>query len=365
MSKIQWTDKTWNPSVGCAKVSAGCRDCYAERDALRVLRQMQGRSGSSPTEKQRAVIDAYSEVVTITESGKGRWNGRAVPVGGDRLEQPLRWRSPSMVFVNSMSDLFHEDLPFEWIAAVFGVMAASPRHTFQVLTKRPERAFEFFRWVDLEAQVRQRDDDRDTKRTSRARLLWEMAAAELSNLPAHMLCDIGAPWPLSNIVLGVSVENQATADERIPLLLQCPAAVRFVSYEPALGPVDFSPWLPRHAVTEAGDCAEWCKACGPDGPVRGLDWIIVGGESGPTARPFDIAWAELTVSACRAAGVPVFVKQLGSCPVRKAPEGHRPIRLSDRKGGDMDEWPAELRVRESPPVEVVLDPAGSYARRTT
>ena len=334
MSKIQWTDETWNPAVGCAKVSAGCRGCYAERDALRVLRQMEGRSGKSPTPNQQAVIDAYSQVVEVTEGGRGRWTGRAVPVAGSRIADPLRWTTPRMVFVNSMSDLFHEDLPFEWIAAVFGVMAASPQHTFQVLTKRPARALEFFRWLDLQADVGVKDDDLDTKRQSRARLLLEsIAETPAGETPAHKLSALSGEWPLPNVWLGVSVEDQATANERVSLLLQCPAAIRFVSYEPALGAVEFRRFLvPRHAV--------------------GLDWIIVGGESGPFARRFDVAWARDTVEQCAAAGVPVFIKQLGSAPVRAAegkdPRREIPVRLVDRKGGNPDEWPGGLNVRQWP-----------------
>ena len=172
-----------------------------------------------------------------------------------------------------MSDLFHESLPDAAIDRVFAVMADCPQHTFQVLTKRPERMLQYV---------------------------------------------TGKPLP--NLWLGTSVENQATADVRLPLLLQVPAAVRFVSYEPALGPVGFA---------------------------FAVDWIIVGGESGPGARPFDIAWARQTIAHCGTTRTACFVKQLGAKPI----EGCHPLALRDRKGGDWSEWPEDLRVRQFPNAE--------------
>jgi protein gp37 len=232
-----------------------------------------------------------------------------------QLAKPLAWKTPRRVFVNSMSDLFHPTAPDDYIAAVFGVMAACPQHTFQVLTKHPERAARWF-------------------------AVWR---------------DGGAPLP--NVWLGTSVEDQAAADERIPHLLACPAAVLWVSYEPALGPVDFSAWLPDRGLSFTD-----AEGVPVRGPAR-LDWIVVGGESGPGARPFDVQWARDTVRQCRRASVPVFVKQLGANYIdakngvggysaSPPPEyGRLTRRLCDRKGGDPSEWPEDLRVREWPEVE--------------
>jgi protein gp37 len=314
-SGIEWTDATWNPVRGCSRVSQGCVNCYAEKIAARF-------SGPGL---------AYEGLT----NDKGRWNGvvRMVP---EHLADPLRWQKPRMVFVNSMSDLFHESLTNEQIAAVFGVMAAAPRHTFQVLTKRPARMLEWFQWAagsdcgcahtECHFHALLMDDDKGT---------------------VHRLSEGTGerPWPLQNVWLGVSVENQQTADERIPLLLECPAAVRWVSYEPALGPVDFTridfPGLnlpPTHKFNALEGGGK-----NTNNPWK-LDWIVVGGESGPGARPFSVTWADALIKQARVAGVPVFVKQLGSHPL-SLPVGWS---LRDRKGGDMAEWMPRLCVRQWP-----------------
>lgn len=302
---IQWTSRTWNPVRGCTRVSEGCRNCYAEAMAARNLPGMRSPTTGEP-------------FATRTKAGP-RWTGR-VELIPEKLREPLSWRKPCRVFVNSMSDLFHEALDFKDIARVMDVIEAAQRHTFQVLTKRAARMSEFFDYTTGALGLK----------------------------------------PPPNLWLGVSVEDQATADERIPLLLQTPAAVRFVSYEPALGPVDFSLWL------------------GPVHPHAVLDWIIVGGESGPGARRFDASWARSTAAQCRAAGVACFVKQMGAW-VKGDADGFRVDRwlcsdvlqgdyvfvpgatnrarrpltavafgLSDRKGGDPSAWPVDLRVREFP-----------------
>ena len=253
----------------------------------------------------------------------------------DRLDQPLRWRKPRRVFVNSMSDLFHEDVPVPFVARVMDVIRATPHHTYQILTKRAERMLEFFGVVAVgEGFV-----------------------------------------PPPNLWLGVSVENQATADARIPLLLQTPAAVRFLSCEPLLGRMEI-----RGPRQTCGDC-DRCIGGRPDqcdlgfhrGALHpdGIHWVIVGGESGPGARPCDVGWIHALVRQCREAGVPAFVKQLGAAPEVTAsvlylqawPEGVRferadpdgcahayTVRCRDRKGADPAEWPADLRVREWPGV---------------
>lgn len=339
-SKIEWTDATWNPVRGCTRVSRGCEHCYAEAVAARF-------SGPGM---------AY-EGLAKRVGGEPRWTGevRLIP---EKLDQPLRWKRSRRVFVNSMSDLFHERLAFEGIAAVFGVMTAAHQHTFQVLTKRPKRALEFFEWTgDLSGWPRLAGCEPEQIRLK----CW----GEAERLGVRHEGWIGYGWPLPNVWLGVSAEDQKTADERIPLLLQCPAAVRFVSYEPALGPVDFAPWLPS---TDGFVVPDWpSTATGPvhvDDGGRGLDWIIVGGESGRQARPFDVAWARSTVEQCQEAGVACFVKQFGARPAavqfdkladwpdhvefRKDADNTTALRLRDSHGGDWSEWPEDLRVRQYP-----------------
>lgn len=323
---IQWTDATWNPVRGCSRVSAGCDNCYAMGQAHRF-------SGTGK---------AYDGLTTIRR-GKVDWAGKA-RLHPAALVQPLRWTRPRRIFVNSMSDLFHSSLTNEEIAAVFGVMAAAPQHTFQVLTKRPKRALEWFEWARNGAVARVAcfaDDALEQRmtRASRALLFAQGRGAQ--------------SWPLPNVHLGVSVEDQRAADERIPLLLQTPAAVRFISAEPLLGPLELSSFMPRHAVSEHGDCASWCSACGPTEPKPRLDWVIVGGESGPGARTCGVEWIRSIVRDCKAASVPVFVKQLGVKPYRSVSEATRGmggigLGLKHKKGADPDEWPADLRVRELP-----------------
>jgi protein gp37 len=301
-TKIQWTDETWNPVTGCRKVSPGCKHCYAEGVADRFW------ATQYPPVEDRVGTYTSSHGTLYTDITRPR-RFTDVQVHPDRLDQPLHWRKPRRVFVNSMSDLFHEDVPDDFIAQVFGVIASQERHTFQVLTKRPERAKKLLggAWIQNEA---------------------------LFGLPFEKR------WPLPNVWLGVSVEDQERADERIPLLLETPAAVRFLSCEPLLGPVDLD------AIST------WAHAM-PSEPVS-IDWIIVGGESGAKARPMDLAWARSLVEQGRAAGVPVFVKQLGRRPIvsHHAFDEHGPVtidlHLRDSHGGDPAEWPEDLRVREFP-----------------
>ena len=275
-SKIEWTDTTWNPVTGCTKVSPGCTNCYIER--TRPMRMANRR---------------------FTYRGKALGVTTGVQLHPERLEAPRDWRKPRRVFVNSMSDLFHEDVPDEFISHVFAVMSMTPQHSYQILTKRPERMADYL-------TIMTRDPDAYC-------FAWARDGGFLGGLPGLPLP--ATAWPLPNVWLGVSVENQHWADIRIPLLLQTPAAVRFVSYEPALGPVRF-------------------------GSLKALNQIIVGGESGPRARPFDPEWARQTIAQCRAAGVAPFVKQLGSVWAKKHGD--------TGKGGDMSLWPEDLRVREFP-----------------
>lgn len=270
---IEWTDETWNPTTGCTRASAGCDHCYA----VPMTRRLAGYGNAK-----------YAGLVN---PGKGHFNG-TVRTHPDALDAPLRWRRPRRVFVNSMSDLFHKDVPFEFVAAVFGVMAECPRHTFQVLTKRPERAAEFFRWVERETGSWA--GGLDAAAEFCAHRLWKSGAGVTPDLNRQ-------PWPLPNVWLGTSVEDQDAADERVPHLLRCPAAVRFLSCEPLLGPVDLDNWL----WEEAGPA--WAgRNLSP-----GIDWVIVGGESGPGARPMDPAWAVSLRDQCAAADVPLHFKQWG------------------------------------------------------
>lgn len=348
---IEWTDASWNPTRGCSRISPGCENCYAERQAIR----------------QAGPGGGYEGLVRASKSGAPRWTG-AVRLVPEQLDLPLRWRRPRRIFVDSMSDLFHESLTDEQIATVFAVMGLTVRHTFQVLTKRAERMARWFAWA------------------AGGRHVWRaaqgIAMPRGENKPAP-------GWPLPNVWVGVSVEDQQRAVERIPHLLATPAAVRFVSLEPLLGGVDLWEWIGPHECCsscgavekglrrdENGVPREDCAVCGDEGTLitawgepqverwrtgeryaseeslredegPPLDWIIVGGESGPGARPCDVSWIRSIVEQCRAANVPAFVKQLGSRPVDGAA-----FRMYDRKGGDPAEWPEDLRVREMPRVEV-------------
>lgn len=330
-TSIEWTDTTWNPVRGCSRVSEGCRHCYAEAVAARFSGPGQPYEGFASRRVERAFGTAWTGKVELVEK---------------HLTDPIRWTRPRRVFVNSMSDLFHEALPDEAIDLVFAAMALAPHHVFQVLTKRAARMRDYLaKPLELERAVR----------------LFRRISEQVGS--AHMPSGTwikDGHWALPHVWLGVSVEDQGTASERIPLLLQTPAAVRFVSYEPALGPVDFS----RFVIPASAGLPCWCRGplhpwepgeyCPPsrNGNIGELHWIIVGGESGPGARPFDVAWARSTVEQCRAAGVACFVKQLGARPTGwKESYPHTshvaPPRL-DAKGGSMHQWPEDLRVREFP-----------------
>ncbi|MDB4871992.1 MAG: hypothetical protein JWL97_2996 [Gemmatimonadales bacterium] len=303
-TSIEWATDSWNPIAAydretgkrgwfCTKVSPGCTNCYAE------------------------------------QWNRFRGNGHLYRVGNldkvrfelaPTLTDPLHWRKPRRVFVNSMTDLFLEAHTNEMIDAVFAVMAQAQRHQFLVLTKRPERMLTY-------------------------------TLARLAGLP------------LPNVWLGTSVENQEQADLRIPLLLQTPAAIRFLSCEPLLGPVDILESI-RVLHRRVGDFDPAFANAG------GIDWVIVGGESGGKARPLDLAWVHKIARQCEANRVPYFIKQLGSVPMmseadwrglmpglvpllsarnhKKVPEGFVPIKLYDRKGGNPAEWREELRVRQYP-----------------
>jgi protein gp37 len=274
-TKIEWTRSddgtagtTWNPVTGCTKVSAGCDRCYAETFA----------------ERWRGIPGHHFE------------HGFDVTLRPERLEQPLRWKRPRRVFVNSMSDLFHESVPDGFIGSVWDVMAKTPRHTYQILTKRPGRMRSLLRKWERDGWTWRRDDS-----------LW---------------CG-PVPGPLPNVWLGVSAEDGKWWDVRWPVLAETPAAVRFVSAEPLLGPIDMG------------------LAPGKSAP----DWLIIGGESGGGARHMALHWVRDMLAQCQQPGVPTvpFIKQLGAVGGRAAGAGP--------KGGDWDAWPEDLRVRQFPRAE--------------
>ena len=485
-SKIAWCDATWNVTAGCSKVSAGCEHCYAEKQARRI-------STMNPRPAR------YFHVLTTSDrpADDGKWNGK-ISLFPERLDQPLRWRKPRRIFVNSMSDLFHPGVPFEFILKVFAIMALCPQHCFQVLSKRPERMVEYFSGSPLDrvsalvqdatyeqgrriainrgcwrtgdrrdgesvateeasrpggcGRRRLRDgnqnepmlpcaggisdttglpacdnDDRwgedsdgsapggvgEQKRANPAGPHNQPQEREETRQPAcqprtrdvqpaaspcsrRSACSAASPtgvetsedasngsgcfedaatpqrrddgeghrgiirddkqgnisdllppnlethltWPLTNVWLGTSIEDQATADERIPWLLKCPAAVRFVSLEPLLGPItlpridDDGEDIPRDERSEWGLPATTISTITAP-PESRIDWCIVGSESGPRRRPCKLEDVESIVEQCKAASVACYVKQ---------------VEINGKVSHDPSEWPESIRVREMPKV---------------
>lgn len=329
-TSIEWTaDKdgnagaSWNPiraqshesgKVGwhCEIVSPGCERCYA----MAINRRL--GTGLDYLLRGRGNVVTYLDEKMLTA--------------------PLHWRKPRRIFVGSMTDLFGEFVTDKMLDRIFAVMALCPHHTFLLLTKRAERMRDYCRLADTPERV------------------WN-AATELMD-PLWALARQGAawggerPWPLRNVWTGVSVEDQRRADERIPLLLDTPAAVRWISAEPLLGPADLNGgrgWLygyEEHGVDMTRPVGQRVGAC--VGWTPPLDWVVVGGESGPRARPLNIDWARSIIAQCKSAGVACFVKQIGAKPTAADPASFGDWMLHDRKGGDPSEWPEDLRVREYP-----------------
>jgi protein gp37 len=270
-TNIQWTQETWNPVKGCTPVSPGCLNCYAAPMSARL---------------ERMGHAAYLSL-TVLHNVIRSFNGR---LREDRqaLSKPLRWRRPRLVFVNSMSDLFHEDVSDAFLLEVFDVMRRCPQHEFQILTKRPERL-------------------------------------------AHV-AGIVPRWPLANVWIGTSVEDRERLG-RVDLLRHTPVAVRFLSLEPLLGPLGSL-------------------------DLTGINWVIVGGESGPRARPCDVQWVRDVMRQCANFSVPLFVKQLGAKPM--SPCAAEVGQIRDSKGGDPLQWPPDLRVRQYPAEK---GPARAQVRR--
>ncbi|MDF2140823.1 phage Gp37/Gp68 family protein [Paenirhodobacter sp. CAU 1674] len=302
-TNIEWTDATWNPITGCTLVSEGCRHCYAATLAATRLKHHPSRAG----------------LARINAAGEAKFTGE-VRFNAKWLDQPLRWRKPRRIFVCAHGDLFHESVPDEWIDKVFAVMALCPQHTFQVLTKRPDRMREYvlgahcdgarrFAVADAAEQIANNFPVWD----GNGYRLWDGYAGKAWDQKVTAVLT-GPQWPMPNVWLGASIEDQTTADERIPLLLTTPAAVRFVSAEPLLGSVDLRIVQARgssrvqNCVT-GGSFSETSLERLPDGPR--IDWLIVGGESGPHARPMHPDWVRSMRDQCQSAGVPFFFKQWG------------------------------------------------------
>lgn len=304
-TKIEWTHfpgyrgATWNPVVGCNKVSQGCKNCYAERMALRFPK-------------------VYPK-------------GFGVDIRVDRFDQPLRWAKPRAVFVCSMSDLFHADVSDATIQLLFSIMASSPDHIFMVLTKRADRMWEFFteysRWVAglHPFHVMGREHllilTPASERTINLRPgLDDAGGASMLRGGGHVM---EKGWTPHNIFLGVTAENQEMAEERIPILLSTPAALRFVSCEPLLGPVRLDRIAVRQLPSpEPCDPTHASALFDHEGLTARLDWVIAGGESGPKARPMRFEWAFDLQRQCGEEGVPFFMKQMGEwCPEQGVDQG--------------------------------------------
>jgi len=285
-TNISWTEQTWNPIVGCSITSPGCTNCYAMKMANRICKM-------DPGSHYRGTVK--------TVNGKPVWTGQLNRAPKYILQKPLKRKKPTMYFVNSMSDLFHEDMPKEWIDEVFAVMALCPQHTFQVLTKRAEKMHKYFtnnwqdRWISIEGKSE------------------DMGFAPLDfdgfDWLAHKQI-------LPNVWLGVSAENQEQANKRIPDLLNTPAAIRFVSLEPQLERIDLSElnehqdyrnWLSGEFSYVDQDAIDTVFV--KHNNANKLDWVIQGCESGPGARYFNLNWARTMRDKCAAAGVPYFLKQ--------------------------------------------------------
>lgn len=317
-SKIEWTEQTWNPIVGCSLESPGCTNCYAMKLAGRLALMGTAAHYRGTTQKTKAGFV---------------WSGTINVAPDSILLAPMKRRKPTTYFVNSMSDLFHPDVPDDVIDRVFAVMALCPQHTFQVLTKRAARMRAYM--SDPKLPIRLAMQCFDMNRIGQIKFSVMFAALgdrERDEDPEFV------PMSLANVWLGVSVEDQTRADERIPDLLATPAAVRFLSCEPLLGPVDLT-WI--EFPNEHGKLELWDALSVGDDPTDDwncstacIDWVIVGGESGPGARPMASEWAQSIVDQCRAASVPVFVTQLSS-------GGSKAIK-------DIEAFPEGLRVRETP-----------------
>jgi len=318
-SNIEWTGHTWNPIAGCSLKSPGCTHCYAMTMARRI--------------EAMGNLPHYAGLTNVV-NGNAVWTGKIAMAPDSILLQPLQRKKSTTYFVNSMSDLFHEDVPDEWIDRIFAIMALAPQHTFQVLTKRSARMRKYFA-ADEKGQ----------------RAFWYRV-----DRAVDLLCaDLGRgryeipAWPLPNVWLGVSCEDQQRAEGRIPDLLATPAAIRFISAEPLIGPISLR-W------------AKWDDWNGQDGNrrptvdhldgARMLDWVIAGGESGPGARPMNPDWVRELRAQCAEARIAFFFKQWGAhLPVGQVLPGRgkvhgatavRPGRMKLHCGGSQKQDPRHV-----------------------
>lgn len=271
-TKISWCDEVWNPVVGCPLplCSVGCEHCWARRQ-----HNIRHKAYLAGKKLPKMYAKPFEEIQFFPE----------------RLEQPLHWKKPRTIFVGSQTDLFHESFPFEWIDKIFGIMCGVGWHTYQILTKRPKVMLKYF--------------------TNRPSLYWSGILYGKEKITKQ--------WPFNNVWLGVTAENQEQADKRIPILLQIPAAKRFVSIEPCLEEID----LKFHSGIAKNH--EDLKGL--------LNWVIVGCESGPKRRPCKIEWVRSVVEQCKEAGLPVFVKQL---------------EINGKVCHDIKQFPKDLKVQEWP-----------------
>ncbi len=352
-TKIEWTDATWNPITGCSVVSPGCTNCYAMKLAGTRLQHHPSRAGLTKDSKAGPV-----------------WNGQ-VRFNREWLHQPLEWTKPRMIFVCAHGDLFAEGVPDEWIDQVFAVMALAPQHTFQVLTKRPERMRAYLTKPRWRPVLDYGQDEHPAYWISQQVGAISVRLPEQVRVPAHVrtfgqLADFERAlrqrnrdtWPLPNVWLGVSVEDQKRAEERIPLLLDTPAAIRWISTEPLLGPLDLTTidvssdcfidalnirtweeeidnWRDTEPEWEASFMDWYNLSEMPEGgPILPrLSWVVVGGESGPGARPMQVKWAESLRDQCAAAGVPFLFKQWGNHRPTSDANGRYMIPASKKEAG--------------------------------
>lgn len=306
MTNIEWTEQTWNPTTGCDRISPGCTNCYA----LTMAKRLKGMGQAK-----------YQNDGHPRTSGPGF----GLTVHPDVLTEPLRWRKPRKVFVNSMSDLFHARVPREFLARVFAVMAATPQHTYQILTKRPERAARIL--TDLCTCGRGHPPGEHF----RSEMEWAATSHSPTYVPGlepGIYHRSGSPLP--NVWIGTSIESDAYT-RRANALRETPAAVRFISAEPLLGPLESL-------------------------SLRDIDWLILGGESGPGARPLEPWWITDLIHQAQQAGTAPFVKQLGSVWARDTTVSGKTVAAwGDTKGGNPTYWPAYLNVRQYPAVREAED----------
>ncbi|WAX93160.1 phage Gp37/Gp68 family protein [Aminobacter sp. NyZ550] len=315
-SLIEWTDATWNPITGCSVVSPGCTNCYAMKLAGTRLKHIPSRKGLTRDSKAGPV-----------------WTGE-VRLNEEWLDQPLRWKAPRRIFVCAHGDLFAENVPDEWIDRVFAVMALAPQHTFQVLTKRASRMREYLTAPGIVRRIYELACDLVIDQRLNIVLLAPGITPPDPSLAPNAPRVLLDRWPLPNVWLGVSAEDQLRANARIPELLATPAAVRFLSAEPLLGPIDLHEYLLGFPAGHPAGCAcghghgfNRCRNYGKVSPTchkcscdhfrkaygsDGVHWIIVGGESGRGARPMHPAWVRRIRDQCATASVPFFFKQWGA-----------------------------------------------------